>query len=378
MGPEPVMKHLPQLIWIVWCLGGAPGLPLSLPARAAGPPAARAALPDVADDAWKEVEKAAKPPLPPAEWNARPPTEEERAAFRQTMARAAGVGADRAREFRERFPNHPQAGRARDEERRLLAAAVALGDTTREAALEAAGGPPQAEAAEPSDALGRQLREAAQKAMQKQSEGMTAVFTEFEKGVRELQKQFPDRPEIHRALLEVAEGLGAEKVLAIAREIEEAKTEPQLKQAAALLRRKFERVGKPVDVKFKAVDGRSVDLLALRGKVVLLDFWATWCGPCVREIPTVKAAYARLQPKGFEIVGISFDDDQGKLENFVKRQGLAWPQFFDGQGWGNKFGQEFGITSIPTMWLLDKKGVLRDLNGREDLEAKVEKLLAEP
>ncbi|MFM8360512.1 MAG: TlpA family protein disulfide reductase, partial [Verrucomicrobiota bacterium] len=189
---------------------------------------------------------------------------------------------------------------------------------------------------------------------------------------------FPGRPEIHRALLEVAEGLGAEKVLAIAREIEEAKTEPQLQQAASLLRRKFERVGKPVDLQFKALDGRSVDLPALRGKVVMLDFWATWCGPCVREIPTVKAAYTRLQPKGFEIVGISFDDDRGKLENFVKRQGMTWPQFFDGQGWGNKFGQEFGITSIPTLWLLDKKGVLRDLNGREDLEAKVEKLLAEP
>ncbi|HZQ47090.1 MAG TPA: TlpA disulfide reductase family protein, partial [Verrucomicrobiae bacterium] len=102
-----------------------------------------------------------------------------------------------------------------------------------------------------------------------------------------------------------------------------------------------------------------------------------WCGPCVGEIPNVKAAYEKLHGKGFEIVGISFDQSKEALEKFVTEKEMAWPQYFDGKGWGNKYGQEFGINSIPTMWLVDKKGNLRDTNARGELEEKVAKLLAE-
>ena len=134
---------------------------------------------------------------------------------------------------------------------------------------------------------------------------------------------------------------------------------------------------KPLDLKFTAVDGREVDLAKFQGKVVLIDFWATWCGPCVAELPNVLKAYKELHPKGFEIVGISLDSDKSKLESFVKEQDMDWPQFFDGQGWKNEISSKYGINSIPAMWLVNKKGMVVSTNARAGLEEKVQKLLAE-
>ena len=97
----------------------------------------------------------------------------------------------------------------------------------------------------------------------------------------------------------------------------------------------------------------------------------------MQELPNVKTAYEKLREKGFEIVGISLDQSLDKLKQVLAREKVSWPQYFEEDREGNKFAEEFGIRGIPTMWLVDKKGVLRDLNGRERLEEKVEKLLAE-
>jgi thiol-disulfide isomerase/thioredoxin len=134
---------------------------------------------------------------------------------------------------------------------------------------------------------------------------------------------------------------------------------------------------KPLELKFTAVDGKEVDVSKLQGKVVLIDFWATWCGPCVAELPNVIKAYKALHPKGFEIVGISLDSDKAELESFVKEKGMEWPQYFDGKGWQNEISAKYGINSIPAMWLLNKKGMVVSTNARRGLEAEVEKLLAE-
>jgi thiol-disulfide isomerase/thioredoxin len=138
-----------------------------------------------------------------------------------------------------------------------------------------------------------------------------------------------------------------------------------------------EKLKSPLDLRFTAVDGSEVDLSKLRGKVVLVDFWATWCGPCRGELPNVMAAYQKLHGKGFEIVGISLDQDKTSLVNFTAENGMKWPQYFDGKGWANGISSGLGIQSIPAMWLVNKKGYVVTTNGRENLEGQVEKLLAE-
>ncbi|HWA85484.1 MAG TPA: TlpA disulfide reductase family protein [Opitutus sp.] len=132
------------------------------------------------------------------------------------------------------------------------------------------------------------------------------------------------------------------------------------------------------DFKEQDVDGKPLSLAQYRGKVVLVDFWATWCGPCVGELPNVLAAYQKYHPKGFEIVGISLDDDQGKLEGFTGAKGMSWRQYFDGQGWGNKLAKRYGVTAIPATYLLDRDGkiVAKDLRGPA-LETELARLLGE-
>ena len=215
------------------------------------------------------------------------------------------------------------------------------------------------------------------RAQAKLSESETAALEEYEKGVRELQKDFPKRPETWQMLFSIANQTQPDKAKKLAQEISDSSAPDDLKDAAKGILKKLGALGKPVELQFTAVDGREVSMKKLQGKVVLIDFWATWCGPCVRELPNVKAAYEKLHPKGFEIVGISFDGDKEQLEHFVKVKEMPWPQYFDGKKWSNEFGVRFGINAIPAMWLVDKKGVVRDLTAREGLAEKVEKLLAE-
>jgi thiol-disulfide isomerase/thioredoxin len=138
-----------------------------------------------------------------------------------------------------------------------------------------------------------------------------------------------------------------------------------------------ERLKSPLDLRFTAVDGSAVDLSKLRGKVVLLDFWATWGGPCRAEVPNLVAVYNKLHDKGFEVVGISLDQDRNSLLAFTAANGMTWPQYFDGKGWENTISSSFAIQQVPTMWLVNKQGYVVSTNGRADLEGTVEKLLAE-
>jgi thiol-disulfide isomerase/thioredoxin len=121
----------------------------------------------------------------------------------------------------------------------------------------------------------------------------------------------------------------------------------------------------------KDLEGKALSLADYKGKVVLIDFWATWCGPCIAELPNVVAAYEKFRDQGFEVIGISLDSDRDALVNFTKEKKIAWPQYFDGEG--SKLAMKYGIQSIPTTFLLDRGGKIVAKNLRGDVLAEAVK-----
>ncbi|HVU99275.1 MAG TPA: TlpA disulfide reductase family protein [Puia sp.] len=124
------------------------------------------------------------------------------------------------------------------------------------------------------------------------------------------------------------------------------------------------------------VDGKAVALSSFRGKYVLVDFWASWCGPCRQENPNVVKAYRQYHAKGFTIVGVSLDDQKDRWVAAIKKDGLAWTQVSDLKGWDNQVASLYGIKGIPMNFLLDKNGsiIAKGLTG-EALEKKLAELL---
>ena len=134
--------------------------------------------------------------------------------------------------------------------------------------------------------------------------------------------------------------------------------------------------GTPIAIAEKDLDGNLIDLADYKGKVVLLDFWATWCKPCIAEMPNVIKLYNKHSDDGFEIIGISLDTSRPRLESYVKSNKMMWPQLFDGKGWGNEIANKYKVRSIPETYLIDREGKIRyrSIRGR-DLEQAVAELL---
>jgi thiol-disulfide isomerase/thioredoxin len=148
-------------------------------------------------------------------------------------------------------------------------------------------------------------------------------------------------------------------------------------------RKRLAAVGKPFQLAFKdAVTGAPVSIQGLKGKVVVLDFWATWCAPCVAELPRMKELYRRFRDRGVEFIGVSLDEseDEGGLEKlraFVAKNGVPWPQYYQGNGTDSSFSTSWGIHAIPWLFVIDREGRLYSADARRELGALLEKLTGE-
>jgi thiol-disulfide isomerase/thioredoxin/uncharacterized membrane protein YphA (DoxX/SURF4 family) len=140
--------------------------------------------------------------------------------------------------------------------------------------------------------------------------------------------------------------------------------------------------GQPAVLTGRTLSGQPFSTASWKGKVILVDFWATWCGPCIRKIPEISQIYRKYHAQGLEVLGISNDTRASDLEAFLASQGngngLPWPQLFEPGSYCHPLAKLYGVERFPTVFLIDRRGILRSSSAANGLEEHVARLLSDP
>jgi peroxiredoxin/predicted negative regulator of RcsB-dependent stress response len=154
---------------------------------------------------------------------------------------------------------------------------------------------------------------------------------------------------------------------------------PNLRQKVQRDLKRLDKVGKPApSFTSEDINGKAVRLDAYRGKYVLIDFWATWCAPCIGELPRLQAAYRTYHDAGFAIIGVSLDESKTAVVDFARARNLPWPQLHNASGSADLV-EGFGVSSIPSTYLIDPEGTIIRLDVRgKALDEALKRLIKSP